>query len=195
MHKGLFLFFTLFLIISGCYTVIKHPAVVEEENPEFSHAVYFNDDCASCHDANQMALNSRDEQPLPRLNYIQGNDRWNYYYSSPWWLNDRFYHGSGSPAGASSGGNAPLPTTSARPRFPGNSGSSANMPSTTRISGGSSSGSSSNRVTGNNTPGDSSSGPAVRGQSSGSSGARKATRGSGNSDSKSSKKVNRRKQK
>jgi hypothetical protein len=137
LRVGYFVLTLIFALSTGCYTVIKHPEVVDAENAEFSHEIYFSDDCGSCHQEkiNNFAL---DNNYSPRLNYIQNNDRWHYYYQSPWWYRDIFLPlprtNNSSPE------NNYLPTTSSRKRFPGanndvGNGSSANVSSSGKSSG------------------------------------------------------------
>lgn len=132
--------FFVFLFLSGCYTVIKHPVVVDRNNPQFKHQVYFSDDCQSCHgpDADRFALG--DNKYLPRIDYINNNARWSYFYSSPWWMREMFLT---PPPSAPQGKSSSLSSSSARNRFPGASSGSSTISSgsTTRIAGGGNSGS------------------------------------------------------
>ncbi len=125
MHKLIGGMIVLFIFLTGCYTVIQHPTVADEENPQYHRQIDFAQDCASCHSGEGMALRDSQQPYLPRLNYIYGNDRWSTFYESPWWYRGMFY--SSSTQGVSTGEeNGPLPTTSARRRFPGiNAGAAA----------------------------------------------------------------------
>ena len=186
MRKKIAAIVALFIVFTGCYTVIKHPKVIDAENPKFEHPVYFTDDCGSCHQNKAVSFAPMQQPYLPRLNYIHENERWSYFYESPWWNRDIFYQTSGGNY-SSGAGNSPLPTTSARSRNPGVSGS-ASAPSQTIITSGGSSGSSSSKQSG-------SSGQTSVRQSENSNSSRKATRGSGGSKSSGSKKPTRRKNK
>ncbi len=192
-------FIAVLMFLTGCYTVIKHPALTDSEDPQYEHPVYYNDDCSSCHADKTMDISPAPQTNyLPRLNYIYDNSRWNDYYSTPWWYRDMFYQSGGGHGGTvTSGDNGTLPTTSARRRFPGAGGSNSGSGTmnNTSISGSTSGGT---RITGsksNTSQGNASAG-AVR-QQQDNNGARKAIRGSGNSksDSKDTSKVNRREKK
>jgi hypothetical protein len=137
LRVGYFVLTLIFVLSTGCYTVIKHPGVVDAENAEFSHEIYFSDDCSSCHQENVDNFVYQ-KNYSPHLNYIQNNDRWHHYYQTPWWYRDIFYtlpRMNNTPAG-----NNYLPTTSSRRRFPGansnvGDGSSANVSSSGKSSG------------------------------------------------------------
>ncbi len=182
MSKGLALFFVFFLAITGCYTVIKHPPVRDAEHSQYDRQVYFSDNCMDCHQNDPGVAIPLNHPYLPRLNYIRENDRWSYFYQSPWWYRDIFY-------GTSSGGNVTgtdssgyLPTTSARSRFTG-TGSRTRTNTTTRIIGGSNSG---GTTAGTVTNDGSQSQGNVR-EKSGKTGARKAIRGTGEKKDKNKK--------
>jgi hypothetical protein len=182
MNKAIFAFITLFILGTGCYTVIKHPAITDSSNPEFGHGVYYTDNCQDCHGNSEISLNVNDTPNLPRLNYIHRNERWSYYYDAAWWQRDMFTYNPLSPSQNS--GNGPLPTTSARSRFPGANSGGSNAASPTSISGGSGGGSgSSTRIVGGSGQGSSTGSGSVRQSGSSNSNVRRATRGSGNSDS------------
>lgn len=173
----------IFTFFTGCYTVIKHPAVSDTENSEFSHEVYFADDCSQCHQGVANDFLPQNNYVNPGLNYIENNSRWNYFYDSPWWYRDMFY--ALPRTGNADSGDGTLPTTSARSRFPGTNGSAGNG-SATRISSGSSGGT---RIVGSKKEGDSEASPktgSVR-QSEKNTNVRKAVRGTGESKSKAKK--------
>lgn len=125
-------------LIAGCYTMVKHPVIQEKQDNDLVYNIYFTDDCASCHSVPAVSLR-------PNLNYINNSPRWNFFYEHPWWQQDIFY-GSNPVSPDSGGANGGLPTTSARPRFPGSAGG-PNDPPQTNI-GTSSGGSSSTRISG-----------------------------------------------
>lgn len=143
MNWKLFFLSATVIFLAGCYTIMKHPEIVDEQNPKFHKEIYFTDDCSSCHRQESNILAQVKQPYLPRLNYIHQNARWSYFYESPWW-NRAMFSTYGSNNGSGSANSSLLPTTSARSRFPGatNGGSGA---STTRITG---SGSGGTRVTG-----------------------------------------------
>ena len=140
--------FLSFVIMAGCYTVIKHPAVSDSDNASFQHPVYFSDDCNSCHSA-ELPLLMTPQQELPRLNYIYNNDRWYDYYESPWWSRDMFYESGGYSTNPDE--NTTLPTTSARRRFPGAGGNEQSVPNNAVGSAGVSTGSSTRISSGDST--------------------------------------------
>ena len=124
----------LFMIplLGGCYTVIKHPEVFDRENSNYRYEVYFSDNCQQCHTNPADNLFYKERINPLSLNYIQNNERWNHFYQSPWWTKDIFY--TGPEQNEIGNENNPLPTTSARRRFPGvnsnvGEGSSANVTS------------------------------------------------------------------
>jgi hypothetical protein len=148
MNYKIYLVFLSFVIMAGCYTVIKHPAVSDSDNASFQHPVYFSDDCNSCHTTDQPLLMTPQEE-IPRLNYIYNNDRWYYYYESPWWSRDIFYQSGGYPV--NSGDNSTLPTTSARRRFPGAGGNDQSVSNNPIGVAGSNTGSSTRIISGDST--------------------------------------------
>ena len=183
MRKFILLCFGFFLFASGCYTVIRHPMVREADNSGYQREVYFTDNCMDCHRDDPGVAAPLHHPYLPRLNYIQENDRWSYFYKSPWWFRDIFYSSTPGEGNATRDSSGVLPTTSARSRFPG-SGNRLNSNTATRISGGPSSGS---KAAGSN----SGTNPQrnIR-EKPGKSSARKAVRGSGNSKKKTGKPKN-----
>jgi len=192
MSKGLALFLVFFFAITGCYTVIKHPGVEDAEHSQYNRQVYFSDNCMDCHQNDPGVAVPVNHPYLPRLNYIQKSERWNYFYQNPWWYRDIFYSTSPGGGNNNSGSSSNLPTTSARSRFPG-TGNRASANTSTRITGGSNSGSTTagtGTTSGTNQQGD------VR-EKSGKSTAREAIRGTGDSKKNNTKpkKVERRKKK
>lgn len=192
--KIFFVIFTFFIMV-GCYTVIKHPPISETGKSNFQHHIYFSDDCGSCHKVANQPFNLTPREQLPRLNYIYSNDRWYYYYESPWWSRDVFYQTGNYPENST--GNSTLPTTSARRRFPGAGGNNQYVPSNPVSSGGTVQGSSTRISTkGNSSSNDSSSSNKSNvSQRKKTSSTRDAQRGKGddNTGSNSSRKVKRKK--
>ncbi|MFZ0390637.1 MAG: hypothetical protein WAN36_09260 [Calditrichia bacterium] len=191
MRRTLIIFISLLFLSTGCYTIIKHPEIVDNEVPEFSHDVFVTDDCSSCHSTGAAGYYvDAPRAYAPRLNYIHRNARWSDFYETPWWQRQMFSGYSSGNAGSSSSGNA-LPTTSARPRYPGANSGSATPPASRVVGGGG--GGSSTRVTGSS---GTQSGNENNRQNENTN-VRRATRGSGDSqsDSSGSNRVNRRKKK
>ncbi len=178
-------------LVAGCYTMVKHPVIQDQEDPDLHYNVYFSNDCSSCHSV--PLARSR-----PNLNYINNSPRWSFFYQHPWWQREVFYqYGDAYPdSGDTNGG---LPNTSARPRFPGaNSGNGTTPPgsisspsggttNTTRISG-----AKNTTKTGGNNTGSTS---GRRGQTvtgSGSSGGSRSSGDQKNTDDENKKRPNRR---
>jgi hypothetical protein len=77
----------LMLLISGCYTILQHPASETNYDAEDYRA-----DCLGCH---------ADYHEYP-YGYFYGNypdywwssPRWGYYYAYPWWWDNYWYDGS-----------------------------------------------------------------------------------------------------
>lgn len=180
----------LIVLLAGCYTVIKHPPIQNNENPSFTHEVYLTDDCMSCHQNQSITFNQMRKPFSPQLDYIRSNHRWSYFYESPWWNREIF--SSHAPVSGSGNTSPLLPTTSARNRFPGSGGSSSGA-STTSITGGGSSGT---HITGQGNQNSGNSTPQVK-QREKENQPRTTIRGSGKSDGKSSssRKAKRRKNK
>lgn len=70
------------LWILGCYTTLKHPVLrAKVEGEEEWVRVSHGDDCWTCHSARSERFWT-DETPPPAIGYYA----WDYYFSSPWWL-------------------------------------------------------------------------------------------------------------
>ncbi len=77
----------LLLLISGCYTILQHPAAEENYDADDYRA-----DCLGCH---------TDYHEYP-YGYFYGNypnfwwstPRWGHYYAYPWWWDNYWYDGS-----------------------------------------------------------------------------------------------------
>lgn len=152
--RSIYLVFILFILSSGCYTVLKHPEIVSDKSsPDYRQQVYYTDDCSSCHNKRSPDLRNWFASEYPQPDYINNHSRWNFYYHSPWWHRDIFNKSRFINKKTES--NNPLPTTSSRNRFPGagesNTTDTNNNP--TRISSGSTS--STQRTAGNTTDKDS----------------------------------------
>ncbi len=107
------------LLFAGCYTLLKHPRVQNEDSAVFADShdaqgVLPSDDCMRCHDAARSYYN----ETLPYGTYYRGRSRsWLYYYDTPWW-SDPYYYG-----GAQMQADSSLP----RPRDFGRRGQDAAM--------------------------------------------------------------------
>lgn len=81
------LIITLIILLSGCYTILKHPAA--EENYT-SHD--YQADCVSCHaDYNEYPYGYFYGQ-YP--DYWWTTPRWGRYYAYPWWWDNYWYDAS-----------------------------------------------------------------------------------------------------
>jgi hypothetical protein len=97
MKKTLFILFTSFILINGCYTILRHPEIevyYENENGKDSFAEQFdvvvNEDCKSCHG------NFQPTQHFTPLSPMHQND----WSRIPWWFDDNYMtiFGSSSPS-------------------------------------------------------------------------------------------------
>ena len=128
------------LFIIDCYTMLSHPELSDTEIAEyaendgnemtfiFSNDVTHGDDCLWCHGPQQMnVVNSYyghyyDNGTYSSLNgayndnyYWDGTYRSNYYYSSPWWV-DNNYASSGPSRTVPSLGSGDYPAPDTAPR-------------------------------------------------------------------------------
>ena len=87
LRAGIILPFIMAFSLSGCFTVLQHPAV-ERENylpSEITHT----DRCTVCHsNSGEYWYKNPYEMEAPYNNPHLTS--WNYYYNYPWWLRDRF---------------------------------------------------------------------------------------------------------
>ncbi len=144
----------LFFLLSGCYTLLKHPQVAFEDRrirdaEMLRGQVSFQDDCIRCHQQPHDYYNAS----LPYGSYYRGRGvSWLYYYDSPWWSNPRYYgtntveeqegvpnprqfgrrHYTGNSGGTSAGAGSVTPGSGARApvakRGSGDSGTRAKEP-------------------------------------------------------------------
>ena len=72
------------LLLSGCYTMLRHPAATEET------AAVSDDDCARCHyEDDYYAAPSYS----PWVEYYASSSwPWINYYGSPWWYDETWVH-------------------------------------------------------------------------------------------------------
>ncbi len=91
--KNILIALLLVVIISGCYTVLRHPEVPNED--EFGNVYHQNintgDNCYSCHAQKNNQIYDYDRY----MNYYSNSgyndnyeiqNRWDSYYSVPWWF-------------------------------------------------------------------------------------------------------------
>lgn len=77
----------LIISFAGCYTLLKHPRLSDEERSTYEEsavAVNYADDCGSCHESPAYTTVHGYGSPH-RSSY----DRWRHYYEDPWWV--RYY--------------------------------------------------------------------------------------------------------
>ena len=132
------------LSIAGCYTMLSHPAVIEDtemsdannDNSEEPMAVDYSHDCLQCHSTqNQVFINRfynhYYDQGHPVSSYYWDNaPRSQYYYGSPWWLSDYYYSTAAVPMqGENSDSTLPRPGDYSRrpssPTYPGSASMSS----------------------------------------------------------------------
>jgi hypothetical protein len=139
------------LSIAGCYTMLSHPAVIEdrvnsEDNTytaDEQTEIDYSYDCLQCHSAqNQVFIHrfyNHYAEPDESLNnyYWDSAPRAQYFYSSPWWLSDYYHSGAAVPMQRENGDEAlPRPDDYSRRQpaqstFPG----SASMSSGSSVGG------------------------------------------------------------
>ncbi len=82
----------LFVVFTGCYTVMRHQKVDREES-YLSSEISHRDVCSSCHlESGQFTLEDPYALQLPYRSPRLKN--WNAYYHYPWWA-DEFYYRDG----------------------------------------------------------------------------------------------------
>lgn len=129
----LFALFTM--VLSGCYTLLKHPTLQNDQQRRNSlgevENIEYRSDCIQCH------VNSSDyyNESLSYGHYYnKSSSRWLYYYDSPWWVQPYYYgssagesnetpnprqfgrrgvHTADTPAASNPAANAPAPSTGA----------------------------------------------------------------------------------
>jgi hypothetical protein len=90
------------ITIHGCYTIIKHPSVMQADNTgETSEHANGNRDCVSCHQDYQQYPYGYYYGYYP--GYYRDYSRWGQYYAYPWWW-DYYYGGSGGNNEGNNGG-------------------------------------------------------------------------------------------
>ena len=101
MHRALLLTVSIVLLLSGCYTLLKHPRIADESTAaRFAHDAEItpNDDCIRCHQEPQTYYNAT----LPYSSYYRSSSSaWLYYYDTPWWVEPYYYGGAAVQADSS----------------------------------------------------------------------------------------------
>jgi hypothetical protein len=91
------------ITIHGCYTIIKHPSVMQADNAgetgETAEHANGNRDCVSCHQDYQQYPYGYYYGYYP--GYYRDYSRWGQYYAYPWWWDSYYNNNSG---GGSDGG-------------------------------------------------------------------------------------------
>ncbi len=88
------------ITIHGCYTIIKHPSVMQADNTgETTEHANGNRDCVSCHQDYHQYPYGYYYGYYP--DYYRDYSRWGQYYAYPWWWD--YYYGNSSDEGASGG--------------------------------------------------------------------------------------------
>jgi len=87
------------ITIHGCYTIIKHPSVMQADNGDTTteHAGG-NRDCVSCHQDYQHYPYGYYYGYYP--GYYHDYPRWGEYYAYPWWWDFYYTNDGGSGGGA-----------------------------------------------------------------------------------------------
>jgi hypothetical protein len=85
------------ITIHGCYTIIKHPSVMQADNTgETTEHANGNRDCVSCHQDYQQYPYGYYYGYYP--GYYRDYSRWGQYYAYPWWW-DYYYSGRNDEGG------------------------------------------------------------------------------------------------
>lgn len=92
MKLKIILFVILIVAVSGCYTVLKHPAVPNEDlmGNVYHQNISANDDCYKCHTEDNKEMqdyNRYSDYYYETENYEQNiKNKWDSYYNVPWWF-------------------------------------------------------------------------------------------------------------
>jgi hypothetical protein len=81
------------MYIIGCYTVITHPKISDDvvsEDQYSNESITYYDECSQCHH-NLDRIRPFEENYHTVLNNDYNNYDWRYYYTLPWWEEDRYY--------------------------------------------------------------------------------------------------------
>jgi len=109
MKLKLILFIVIILTISSCYTVLKHPEVPNKDlmGNIYHQNISSNENCYKCHTEDNQEIQDYNRYS----NYYSGTEdqqeptinRWDSYYSVPWWFTPQRVTVSGS-GGTMTGG-------------------------------------------------------------------------------------------
>lgn len=89
----MFILLLISMYAIGCYTVITHPTISEDVISEQEYqddTVTYYDECTQCH-SNLDRFRPFEENYHTVLNNDYNNYDWRYYYTLPWWEEDRYY--------------------------------------------------------------------------------------------------------
>ena len=83
----------------GCYTILTHPTVAEEEGKATSHqGEYYREHCTDCHAEYHNYPYGFYYNYYP--DYYWNSPRWGYYYIYPWWWDRYWWDNEPSPESA-----------------------------------------------------------------------------------------------
>jgi hypothetical protein len=84
------------ITVHGCYTIIKHPSVMQTDDEAVAEHANGNRDCVSCHQDYHQYPYGYYYGYYP--NYYWDYNRWGQYYAYPWWW-DTYYDNDNSGGG------------------------------------------------------------------------------------------------
>ncbi|MGE5399937.1 MAG: hypothetical protein ACM3S2_06020 [Ignavibacteriales bacterium] len=84
---------TVFSLLTGCYTVIEHPDLVnkDENGYTYSSKVYFYDDCASCHTEKEMSSFTKQERLAMEKAHAPEDNNGSYYFGDQYYYQTEYY--------------------------------------------------------------------------------------------------------
>jgi hypothetical protein len=100
----------------GCYTIIKHPSVMESEADRSGVHEGASKDCVSCHADYHQYPYGYYYSYYP--DYYWNYPRWGTYYAYPWWWDNYWYNGQaagGANYGDAGSGGATSPHSGSKP--------------------------------------------------------------------------------
>jgi hypothetical protein len=83
MNIQSYIWFTSFLLLVGCYTMLRHPTGNRNSNPESDikeHKIVVTEDCNSCHNNFDVILHFDPVSTHQRRDWLH----------TPWWLDDNY---------------------------------------------------------------------------------------------------------
>ena len=103
MTKKLIVLITMILaaviVFHGCYTIIKHPSIMQGEAEVDSDHAGGNRDCVSCHQDYHQYPYGYYYSYYP--DYYWNYPRWGGYYAYPWWWDNYWYKTDNTTEGTS----------------------------------------------------------------------------------------------